>query len=169
VQGLLGFAALAAEMGLPAASACLHGFVWSCREDITMMLEPTDEADKLDYQHSAALVRVQLGEAEFEAEQSKGRALSLEQAIEYALQLDLLLPAPSPESTRSSHVLTPREHEVAALIAHGLSNGEIADELVVSKRTVEKHIANILSKLGFTNRSQIVRWVIENRLIDAGQ
>ena len=57
--------------------------------------------------------------------------------------------------------LTVREGEVAALIAQGKSNGEIAAELVVSKRTVEKHIANILSKRGFTNRAQIVRWAIE--------
>ena len=51
--------------------------------------------------------------------------------------------------------------QVTALIAQGKSNGEIADELFVSKRTVEKHVANILSRLGFTNRSQIVRWAIE--------
>jgi non-specific serine/threonine protein kinase len=60
-----------------------------------------------------------------------------------------------------------REREVAGLIAQGESNGEIADNLVVSKRTVEKHIANILSKLGFTNRAQIVRWAIETRLVKA--
>ena len=58
-----------------------------------------------------------------------------------------------------------REREVAALIAQGKSNGEIADELVVSKRTVETHIAHILSKLGFTNRAQIVRWAIETGLV----
>ena len=46
--------------------------------------------------------------------------------------------------------------------------GEIATELVLSKRTVEKHIANILSKLDFTGRAQIVRWAIENGLSDAG-
>jgi DNA-binding NarL/FixJ family response regulator len=61
--------------------------------------------------------------------------------------------------------LTAREREVAALIAQGKSNGEIADELVVSKRTVESHIASILSKLGVTNRAQIVRWAIETGLV----
>ena len=60
--------------------------------------------------------------------------------------------------------LTPREREIAALIAQGRSNGEIAGELVLSKRTVEKHIANILSKLGLTSRAQIVRWAIEHSL-----
>ena len=60
---------------------------------------------------------------------------------------------------------TQREREVAALIAQGRSNGEIADDLVVSKRTIKSHIANILSKLGFTNRAQIVRWAIETGLM----
>jgi non-specific serine/threonine protein kinase len=65
--------------------------------------------------------------------------------------------------------LTVREREVAALIAQGKSNGEIADELVLSKRTVETHIANILSKLGFTNRAQIVRWALEIGLMNLNE
>jgi non-specific serine/threonine protein kinase len=65
--------------------------------------------------------------------------------------------------------LTMREREIAALVAQGKSNGEIAGELVVSKRTVEKHIANILSKLAFTTRAQIVRWAIETGLVKLTQ
>ena len=65
--------------------------------------------------------------------------------------------------------LTVREGEVAALIAQGKSNGEIAAELVVSKRTVEKHIAHIIMKLGVTNRAQIVRWGIETGLVKSTQ
>jgi DNA-binding NarL/FixJ family response regulator len=65
--------------------------------------------------------------------------------------------------------LTRREREVASLIAQGRSNGEIAAELVVSKRTVEKHIANILTKLGFTMRAQIVRWAMERGLGHSGK
>jgi DNA-binding NarL/FixJ family response regulator len=62
--------------------------------------------------------------------------------------------------------LTAREREIAALIAQGKSNGEIADDLSVSKRTVEKHIANILAKLGFAQRAQIVRWSIASGLVN---
>ena len=54
--------------------------------------------------------------------------------------------------------LTAREREVATLIAQGKSNREIADSLVVGKRTVETHVANILSKLGFASRAQIAAW-----------
>src|SRR5574341_52049 len=60
--------------------------------------------------------------------------------------------------------LTAREREVAALIAQGKSNREIAEALVVGERTVEAHVGNILSKLGFTSRSQIVVWAIEKGL-----
>jgi DNA-binding CsgD family transcriptional regulator len=54
--------------------------------------------------------------------------------------------------------LTAREREVAILIARGKTNREIADTLVVSPRTVDNHVANVLSKLGFTSRSQVAAW-----------
>jgi DNA-binding CsgD family transcriptional regulator len=57
--------------------------------------------------------------------------------------------------------LTERERSVAALIAQGKSNREIADQLVVSERTVESHVANILFKLGFASRTQVAAWVVE--------
>jgi DNA-binding CsgD family transcriptional regulator/tetratricopeptide (TPR) repeat protein len=54
--------------------------------------------------------------------------------------------------------LTQREREVATLVARGLANRAIADELVVSERTVESHVTNILGKLGFSSRAQIAAW-----------
>jgi DNA-binding CsgD family transcriptional regulator len=60
--------------------------------------------------------------------------------------------------------LTEREREIAALVTRGLANREIAAELVLSDRTVETHIGNILSKLGFASRSQIAVWGAERRL-----
>jgi DNA-binding NarL/FixJ family response regulator len=119
-----------------------------------------------EYEHYLALARAKLTEAEFQAEQAAGRALSLEKAIAYAQNLPLLSSA-TPASRETSDDLTEREREVAALITRGKSNGEIASELVVSKRTVEKHIANILSKLALTGRAQIVRWAIEHGLTQA--
>ncbi|HEX9389316.1 MAG TPA: response regulator transcription factor, partial [Anaerolineales bacterium] len=110
-----------------------------------------------------------LSDAECEAEQAKGRILSMEQAIEYALNLPFGPPKPLQKGLEPIQALTERERGVVTLIARGLSNGEIADELVLSKRTVEHHIANILSKLGFTNRAQIVRWAIENGLTHASR
>jgi DNA-binding CsgD family transcriptional regulator len=60
--------------------------------------------------------------------------------------------------------LTERERTVASLIALGHVNREIAEALVVSERTVEAHVSNILSKLGFTSRRQIAAWAIEKGL-----
>lgn len=61
----------------------------------------------------------------------------------------------------ASDILTAREREVAALVAQGKSNRAIADELVVSERTTESHITNILGKLGFTSRAQIAAWAVD--------
>ncbi|GAC1350027.1 MAG: hypothetical protein NVSMB27_28650 [Ktedonobacteraceae bacterium] len=61
--------------------------------------------------------------------------------------------------------LTAREREVAALIAQGKFNREIADILVLSERTIETHVGNIMFKLSFTSRIQIASWAIERGLI----
>jgi RNA polymerase sigma factor (sigma-70 family) len=61
--------------------------------------------------------------------------------------------------------LTPREREVATLIAEGRSNDDIATELVLSKRTVETHITRIRAKLDFSERALIVRWAIAAGLV----
>jgi DNA-binding CsgD family transcriptional regulator len=61
--------------------------------------------------------------------------------------------------------LTEREREVVRLVAQGQSNREIADALVVTKRTIETHINNILYKLNLTSRAQIVMWAVESGLV----
>ena len=63
--------------------------------------------------------------------------------------------------------LTRREREVAAVVAQGLSNQEVADELVVSIKTVEAHVTRILSKLGFSSRVQIAAWAVDKGLASA--
>jgi DNA-binding NarL/FixJ family response regulator len=61
--------------------------------------------------------------------------------------------------------LTERERDVAALIGQGKSNAEIADLLVVSKRTVETYVSNVLSKLGVPSRHQIALWARDKQLV----
>ena len=60
--------------------------------------------------------------------------------------------------------LTDRERQVAALVARGSSNREIAGTLFLSERTVESHVQHILNKLGFRSRAQIAAWTVANRL-----
>jgi DNA-binding NarL/FixJ family response regulator len=55
--------------------------------------------------------------------------------------------------------LTSREREIATLIADGLSNRDIGERLVISRRTVDGHVERMLRKLAFTSRSQVASWV----------
>jgi len=59
--------------------------------------------------------------------------------------------------------LTVREQQVAALVAQGMTNREIAAELDIAQRTAETHVEHILTKLGFSNRSRVAAWVTERR------
>ncbi|WP_067130131.1 LuxR C-terminal-related transcriptional regulator [Microtetraspora malaysiensis] len=75
-------------------------------------------------------------------------------------------PVPCPRRTSDMGgppVLTRREHEVAELVADGLSNREVAEKLVISKRTAEAHMEHILAKLNFSSRTQVAAWVVRRR------
>jgi DNA-binding NarL/FixJ family response regulator len=67
-----------------------------------------------------------------------------------------------PEQAESTE-LTPREWDVAKLVARGNFNRQIADELVVSERTVDTHVSHILRKLGLVSRAQIAAWVVQHQ------
>jgi predicted ATPase/DNA-binding NarL/FixJ family response regulator len=116
-----------------------------------------------------------LGEPAIERLWAQGLALPGEAAITLALEM------PSPQEANGSphpgpgamagpaagdhapagprpSALTPRERQVAALVAGGHSNKAIAEELVISPATAARHVANILAKLGFSSRAQIAAW-----------
>ena len=81
-----------------------------------------------------------------------------------------MLPAQRAVSARKAEKgefngLTVREREVAVLIARGETNREIAAGLVVSERTVESHITNILTKLGLSSRARIAVWAADKGLV----
>ena len=161
---LLGFAALAVINDLPvvaprllAAAAAIGG------RHVTSEWAATS----MEYEHSLDRARSSLSETAFQSEQTAGRRMSLEEAVAYAQNVAKKVAA-AQRTRRQLDQLTPREREVAALLAQAKTNAEIAAELVVSKRTVESHIAHIRSKLGFTERVQIVRWAIESGLVKKG-
>jgi DNA-binding NarL/FixJ family response regulator len=62
-----------------------------------------------------------------------------------------------------SDSLSPRDRQVAALIARGLTNRQIANELVISERTADGHMAHILNKLALNTRAQVAVGVLEHR------
>ncbi|HEU4545940.1 MAG TPA: response regulator transcription factor, partial [Microlunatus sp.] len=95
------------------------------------------------------------GNAAFRAAFRSGAELSDEQVLALALEQAPVEEAEEPVP------LTRRELEVASLVGSGLSNREIAEQLAISQRTVESHVENILRKLGFGSRTQVVGWVLE--------
>jgi DNA-binding NarL/FixJ family response regulator len=79
-----------------------------------------------------------------------------------ALLRHLGQPAPqrAGAGTTATGGLSPRELEVAALVAQGLTNSAIAARLFVSRATVSSHVTHILTKLGFSSRTQIAAWIV---------
>ena len=97
---------------------------------------------------------VALGDPAAAAAWAAGRAMSLDQAVAYALE-------GAPEATEqppATGPLTARQREVADLIAQGLTNRQIAERLVVSPHTVERHVEHVLNRLGLTSRTQVALW-----------
>jgi DNA-binding NarL/FixJ family response regulator len=157
---LIGFAALAITKDLPAEGArLLAASVAIGGHRITSMWAAT----RMEYDHYLVRAQSALSKRNFQKEQVKGQILSIERAISYAQEVALKVSTMQMAQKRLG-MLTDRERQVAALIVQGRSNGEIADELVISKRTVESHVGNILSKICATNRTQILRWGIETGL-----
>ena len=103
-----------------------------------------------------ALARAAIGDAYFEAMRDRGTTLSTDAVVRYALGEDHEPDKPAAEAD----LLTTREREVAALVAEGMSNKQIAQKLVISLRTAEGHVEKILTKQGFKSRAQIAAWLI---------
>jgi non-specific serine/threonine protein kinase len=112
--------------------------------------------------------RQALGETAFQAAYHRGLDLPAGDAIAYALQQSPSPgkpPAPAAPGTPAraapgpAAALSPRELQVARLVAGGRSNKQIAAELVISQRTAENHVEHILAKLSFTSRAQVAAWV----------
>jgi DNA-binding NarL/FixJ family response regulator len=170
-SSLEAFAALALAAGNAAPAARLFGAAEALRAAIGA---PLPLRERASYTRNVAAARAHLGEQEFAAAQSEGRSMSLEQAVAYAFATSDAQHrpvAPRPASPTGEKLLrqkfgglTPRQRQVAALIAQGKSNREIAEELVVTLNTVEAHIKRIFARLGVSSRVQIATWAVEKGL-----
>jgi predicted ATPase/DNA-binding CsgD family transcriptional regulator len=116
------------------------------------------------HQHTEDSARQALGDDRFDVMFREGAVAPLDQVIAAAIadagELDATL-----DVTIKAPPLTSREQEIAELVAQGLSNREVAQRLVISKRTVDAHIEHIYGKLGVSSRVQLANWLTASRPI----
>jgi non-specific serine/threonine protein kinase len=148
-------------------AALLYGVADAVRQRIGVADEPKFRSHR---QGVAAEARRQLGDAAYLAALEQGRRFPLDQIRHVVLASPSAAtsePAPSKDKTVPADGLTPREHEVADLVACGYSNRQIADELVITERTAANHVGNILGKLGFHTRAEIASWISRQQAASA--
>ena len=158
---LEGLAGVAGTQGRVARAARL----WGAAEALLEAIEVTAyiyASDRSLYQSRIPAARAQLGEAAFDEAWAEGKAMTPEEAVEYVLTEEDATPPTTSASEEPPDELTRREEEVAALVARGLTNRQIARELTLSKRTVDNHVANILKKLNLPSRSGVAARLEEN-------
>jgi len=165
-ESLEGLACAVAAKGEAERAARLFGAAQGLYEAGGYHHTPRERALREPY---LADTRSRLDGAVWETMFKEGRAMTLEEAIGYALsdEEDVAPSSSTPEQSRSEQpaALTRREEEVAALVARGLTNRQIASELHLSERTVENHVSNILDKLRLVSWAEIAAWATQQRLI----
>jgi DNA-binding CsgD family transcriptional regulator len=128
--------------------------------------------DRPDRDRVLQQLKSELLASDFATAWAEGIGLTADEALDRGFS------EPAARQTQAAPVLTPlravrerfggltaREREIAACVAGGGSNREIASDLVLSERTVEAHIGNILSKLQLTSRTQIATWALQKGLV----
>jgi predicted ATPase/DNA-binding CsgD family transcriptional regulator len=99
----------------------------------------------------------------FSTAYGSGRALTVDDIAQETLKQQAIDSSSDPRAAADPSPLTPREHEVAVLVARGLSNREVAEVLTISPRTAESHVDHILTKLNLPNRTQVVAWMLSRQ------
>jgi predicted ATPase/DNA-binding CsgD family transcriptional regulator len=169
-SGLKGLGCVAAGQGLSRWAAVLWGAADPLHESRSATISQA-LSDRM-----VALVRTQLGEPAFEEALAQGRSMTPAQALashgsfppnasQWLSTNPAALTTPPTRQSTSMLRLTAREVEVLCLVVQGLSNAQVAEQLVISPRTVNWHLTSIYSKLGVSSRSAATRYAIENKLV----
>ena len=167
---LEGLADMVATRGDAVWAARLWGLAEAQREAMGVPISPIERAS---YEHAVAAARAQLGEKAFAAAWAEGRSMTPEQAL--TAQEPATIPTSTPAVPSSSPPakpvatypdgLTAREVEVLRLLAQGLTDAQIAEQLVISPRTVNNHLTSIYSKIQVSSRSAATRYAMEHHLV----
>ena len=167
LESLITTASLANATAQPLRAARLCGAVESLMAVLGARLKRTTSQW---HQRNVVAARAQLDEVAFDGAWAEGQAKSMEQAIAEAEQVlsaveTTTTPFSAPAGPRDPNALTPRELEVLGLLVAGLSYEQIAEKLVVSRRTVNTHVTAIYGKLGVNSRSAASHYALEHKLL----
>lgn len=164
---LEGVAGVAAVQGQPARAARLFGAAQALRDETG---SPRPPAYRRYYEHNLAAAKDLLDEAAFAEAWEEGRAMTSGQAIEHALERPAVPEVP--ESAALEKIpstdpagLTDREVEVLRLVSQGLTDGQVAERLYISHRTVSNHLRSIYDKLDVPSRAAAAKEAVERGLI----
>jgi DNA-binding CsgD family transcriptional regulator len=160
------FAALAAAQSMPEAALQLAGAAAALREAIGARQFPL-RRDLL--QSWLSVMRHRVAEDVYARNWAAGRKLTIQEAIALALALEPSRSADSPTSAPQRGAgragLTARDLEVLRQVARGQSNKEIAAELVLSVRTIERHITNLYAKIDARGKADATAYAIRHGLV----
>jgi ATP/maltotriose-dependent transcriptional regulator MalT len=170
VEALDRCAALEAAEGQMLRAARLFAAVDALRKGLGGTMR---RAERAGHERTVAAVRAALGAQAFAAIWAHRGSMTLGQAVAYACSSEDAGPPVAVPSTGSSSRrqapserrgphLTPRERQVAALVARGLTDPQIGVALAIGTRTVETHVANCRGKLALATRTQLATWVVEH-------
>ena len=152
-RGLAAFADLELTCGRPEVAVRLIASASALRTVAGLSPLPGSQTERYLSLHGAAALW------------AEGLAMTSDAAVELALDCAAEVPSPVlPPVPVSPGGLTAREREIVTLLASGRSNKAIAAELFISPATAARHVANILTKLGFTSRAQVAAWAAERGL-----
>ena len=146
-------------------AARLYGSAAALRASVKSVIDP---ADQPEYHRNLEALRATLDEEGFAAAWAEGSAMTVEQAVECALSepeaLAVETPAPAQAAKESFAGLTAREVEVLRLVAQGLTNAQIANQLTLSPFTVNAHLRSVYNKLDVSSRAAATRYAVEHGL-----
>jgi ATP/maltotriose-dependent transcriptional regulator MalT len=167
---LVGYAALAAAQGAWIWATRLLGTVWALCQAIRGVLPP---AMRVMQEFISAASRAQLGEDVFTVAWAEGCTMTPEKVL--AAQEPVIMPtktleipSPVPHAQKASPYpagLTKREVQVLRLVAQGLTDAQMADDLTISRGTVNTHLKSIYGKIQVKSRNAATRWAIDHGLL----
>ena len=156
---LEGLGAVALAQGRARGALLLGGAAAALRVRLGTPLSAVDRGSVEQWQDRA---RAALDQATAATAWSDGHAMPADQVAHEAFRTADTGRADGPAESEEFRRITPRERQVAVLVAQGLRNRQIGDALGLTEHTVEVHVSNILGKLAFSSRAQLAAWTTEH-------